>query len=267
MRTLEKGKELDPRGPNIPNNLKNLYQALRQYEKCDQLCDEAIAAFPDGPGYFLAQKVETAHDRGDTKLARTRLAAIPKEWDPSGYRSYLAIILALADRNYEEATQLFASLNRENVRSFLKTDLAILEALVARKQGDEGRARSILEKTREANGKELEERPNESVALTEVAELDAHLGRKEEALREAERAVELRPISRDASAGPQFVYTLAKVCAVTGDHDRAIELLGQVAVVPAGPSYGQLLMPTWDELRGDPRFEKILASLAPKSNK
>jgi tetratricopeptide (TPR) repeat protein len=264
VRTLEKGRELDPRGPNIPNNLKTFYEAMRQYAKCDKLCDEAIAAFPDGPGYFLAEKVETARHRGDTKLARARLAAIPKEWDPSGYRSFLAILIAIDDRNYDEAAQLFASLNRENVRGFLTTDLAILEAFVARKRGEEERARSIIERAREAKSKEVAEHPNENTPLSELAELDACLGRKEDAVREAERAVELRPISRDAVAGPEFVYSLAKVCATTGDHDRAIQLLGEVASIPAGPSYGQLLMPTWDELRGDPRFEKIVASLKPK---
>ncbi len=101
----------------------------------------------------------------------------------------------------------------------------------------------------------------------ELSLIDAFLGRKEEALREAEKAVELKPISRDASDGPDRLYNLALVCALTGDHDRALQLLTQVAAIPYGSSYGGLLMPFWDELRGDPRFEKIVAALKPKDAK
>jgi hypothetical protein len=60
---------------------------------------------------------------------------------------------------------------------------------------------------------------------------------------------------------------LAEICMVTGNHDRAIQLLSEVAKVPYGPSYGELLGPWWDDLRGDSRFEAIVASLKPKDGK
>jgi TolB-like protein/Tfp pilus assembly protein PilF len=84
LKNFGKARELDPRGPNTPNLLTELYLGLREHEKCDALCDEAIAAFPEGPNYFRAAKVQSAFARGDAKLARQRLAAIPQDWDPSG---------------------------------------------------------------------------------------------------------------------------------------------------------------------------------------
>ena len=92
------------------------------------------------------------------------------------------------------------------------------------------------------------------------------MGRKEEAISEARHAVELRPIAQDSLLGPELVRTLALVYAWTGEPALAIEQLEIIAKIPAGPSYGELRFdPTWDPLRGDPRFEKIVASLAPKS--
>ncbi len=80
-------------------------------------------------------------------------------------------------------------------------------------------------------------------------------------------AVELKPTSRDASSGPPLATILAEVYMLAEDHDRAIQLLSELATIPAGPSYGKLLSPWWDDLRADPRFEKIVASLKPKDAK
>ena len=95
--------------------------------------------------------------------------------------------------------------------------------------------------------------------------IDAALGRKEEALREGRRAVELAPIAKDSLDGADVLYFYAVICAWTGERDLAIEQLETLAKIPAGASYGDLrLDPNWDSLRGDPRFEKIVTSLAPK---
>jgi len=80
--------------------------------------------------------------------------------------------------------------------------------------------------------------------------IDAGLGRKEEALREGRRALELAPLAKDSMDGADVLYIYAVICAWTDEHD---------------PSYSEIrLSPFWDPLRGDPRFEKIVASLAPR---
>jgi predicted Zn-dependent protease len=112
--------------------------------------------------------------------------------------------------------------------------------------------------------KTVEKQPDFAAALSLLAMIDAGLGRKEEAMREGRRAVELLPISKDAVAGTAFAINLAQVYAWTGEKDLAIDQIAAVERVPNQLSYGLLkLHPIWDPLRGDPRFEKIVASLAP----
>jgi hypothetical protein len=95
--------------------------------------------------------------------------------------------------------------------------------------------------------------------------IDAGLGRKKEALREGQRAVELLPVEKDAINGPLMIEYFAMTAAWTGDKDLACERLAIAIRYPSSLSYGRLkLLPFWDPLRGDPRFEKIVASLAPK---
>src|SRR5204862_6049368 len=95
--------------------------------------------------------------------------------------------------------------------------------------------------------------------------IDAAVGRKEEALLEGRRAVELASMAKESLDGVDVLYVYAVICAWTGERDLAIEQLKTLAKIPAGPSYGDLrLNPNWDPLRGDPRFQKIVASLAPK---
>jgi hypothetical protein len=77
--------------------------------------------------------------------------------------------------------------------------------------------------------------------------------------------MELLPIEKDALEGTRVLTTFARIAAWTGEKDLALEYVARVAQLPGGPAYGSLkLAPDWDPLRGDPRFEKIVASLAPK---
>lgn len=102
-------------------------------------------------------------------------------------------------------------------------------------------------------------------AVCILALIDAGLGRKEEALRESQRAVELVPVAKDSLNGPDMIQYSAIVAAWVGEKDLACEQLTIATRLPGSFSYGQLkLLPYWDPLRGDPRFEKIVASLAPK---
>ena len=107
--------------------------------------------------------------------------------------------------------------------------------------------------------------PRWIIALSALGLINAGLGQKEQALREGRRAVELLPLEKDSVGGAEIVKYLAVIAAWVDDKDLAY---GQLAIVtdrPSSISYGQLkLLPFWDPLRGDSRFEKIVASLAPK---
>jgi hypothetical protein len=127
--------------------------------------------------------------------------------------------------------------------------------------------RSAFIAARAEQEKIVQAQPTYAPALCVLGLIDAGLGRKEEALREGGRAVELCPIEKDAVLGIAMVKYLAMIAAWVGEKDLACEQLAIAISRPGDLSYGQLkLMPFWDRLRGDPRFAKIVASLAPKGN-
>ena len=128
--------------------------------------------------------------------------------------------------------------------------------------------RAAFTNARAEVAKIVENQPEFAAALSLLGMIDAGLGRKEEALREGRRACELLPISKDAIDGVALAANLAQIYAWTGERDLAIDQIAAVERVPNYLSYGFLkLQPFWDTLRGDARFEQIVASLAPKTGK
>ena len=95
--------------------------------------------------------------------------------------------------------------------------------------------------------------------------MDALLGgRNAQAIQEAEHAVEMLPISKDAMDGPSVLANLAVVHAWCGELDKAFNELAVLVKTPNGIYYGELKQdPFWEPLRSDPRFDKLLADLAP----
>ena len=95
--------------------------------------------------------------------------------------------------------------------------------------------------------------------------IDAGLGRKEEAIREGRRGVELLPITRNSIDGAELMKYLAVIYAWCDERELALQQIGATLKIPSSLSYGNLkLHPSWDSLRGDPRFEKIVSDLAPE---
>ena len=145
---------------------------------------------------------------------------------------------------------------------------SFIEGLIAHLMKDEVKAKSAFTTARLEQEKIIQTQPNYGPALSVLGLIDAGLGRKEEALREGRRAVELLPVEKDALGGIAMVKYLSVIAAWVGDKDLACEQLGVATRLPCDLSYGQLkLLPYWDSLRGDPRFEKIVASLAPKADR
>jgi serine/threonine-protein kinase len=141
------------------------------------------------------------------------------------------------------------------------------EGLLARMINDETKARSAFAAARSQQEKIVQSEPNYGPALCVLGVIDAGLGRKEEALREGRRAVELLPVEKDSINGTSMIAYFAIIAAWVGEKDVAVEQLATGARLPGSTTitYGQLkLHPFWDPLRGDPRFEKIVNSLAPK---
>ena len=142
------------------------------------------------------------------------------------------------------------------------------EGLLAKLRQDAPAAHAAFMAARAETEKLVRAQPGNVRPLSMLALIDAELGEKEKAIREGRNACDILPVSKDAVDGVQLITNLAIVYALTGEKDLALERLEIVSKLPKGPSYGELrLDPYWDPLRGDPRFEKIVALLAPKNSK
>ena len=143
---------------------------------------------------------------------------------------------------------------------------AWFEGLAARARGDAAAARAAFESARVEAEATVREQPGYGPHLCVLGMIDAALGRKKDAIREGRRAVELLPVAKDAIAGATIMEYLAIIYAWTGEKTLAIDQVASTVQIPSDLNYGKLrLHPFWDPLRGDPRFEKLVASLAPKS--
>jgi hypothetical protein len=145
-----------------------------------------------------------------------------------------------------------------------------VEGIIARMENDEHNAQLAFTAARAEQEKTVQAQPDYGPTLCVLGVIDAALGRKEQALREGRRAVELLPVEKDATNGMNMIKYWAMIAAWVGEKDLACEQLATAVRYPNSGidlSYGELkLMPWWDPLRGDPRFEKIVASIAPKQN-
>jgi len=143
------------------------------------------------------------------------------------------------------------------------------EGLLARMAKDKARARTAFEAARVQQEKIVQAQPDYGPALCVLAIIDAGLGHTELALDEGRRAIVLTPVEKDAFNGSFVLRYFAITAALAGEKNLALEQLEtglRAPVAPLATSYGALkLLPFWDPLRGDPRFERIVASLAPKS--
>ena len=141
-----------------------------------------------------------------------------------------------------------------------------VEGLIAQLKQDDAKTHAAFTLARAEQEKLVSAHPDDPGSLCVLGLIDSALGRKEEALREGWRAVELLPIEKDVPNGTRMIMGLARIAASVGDRALACEQLARATRLPSGAvSYGQLkLLPWWDPLRGDPCFESIVASLAPK---
>jgi serine/threonine-protein kinase len=265
-RNMERALELDPRNLFTLEQLAVTYLTQRRYADEARTYDRALSIVPGDP-YTRILRARVALDwKADIKPYQTTLATLIAE-DPRiapdvDYPDY-----ALCERTAAAAARALANypLDGETTDYGVNCPRAYWEGVVARWQGDSAKAQSAFIAARSEVEKLLAKQPDFAVAVSLLGVIDAGLERKEDAIGEGRRACELLPISKDAISGAALVINLAQIYTWTGDKDLAIEQIAAIESVPNGLSYGLLkLHPYWDPLRGDARFEKIVASLAPK---
>ncbi len=270
-RTLERAADLDPRNVFILEQLALSYQLLRHYAQAESLLDRILIIEPNNLEIQAARAFVELDWKADTRPLHQLIDKI-RTTNPGTMQSIANywLFCALAERDAAGAKQALIA-SGENPITLANENVVFnrpfVEGLIARIANDDAKARSAFTAARLEQEKIVAAEPNYGPTLCVLGLIHAGLGQKEEALREGRRAVELLPLEKDAVGGAELVKYLAVVATWVDDKNLAFEQLAVVTNHPGSISYGQLkLLPFWDALRGDPRFEKIVASLAPKSN-
>ena len=265
-RNLERAAELDPR--NITTGeLGYNYILLGRNAEAKSL--EARAAAMAGPD-DLATKLQLA-SIDDSRPCHEAIDSI-RATNPAAASKVAGWWLdcALHERDAAAATEaLNAAADDEKFLGHgdhIYFKRSFVEGLIARMTKDEHKAQLAFAAARAEQEKIVQAQPDYPFPLCMLGVIDAGLGRKEEALREGRRAVELLPVEKDAVDGKMLVTLFAIIAAWVGEKDLACEQLAVVTRPPgAVVSYGALKsLPWYDPLRGEPCFEKIVTSLAPK---
>ncbi|HEU5248175.1 MAG TPA: FlgO family outer membrane protein [Candidatus Udaeobacter sp.] len=266
-RDLERAIQLDPRNFFTLLQIAISYGYLRRYAEEKSMFDRALAIEPNDIDTKTARASVEFHWKADTlplhqtidSIRATNPDAVPHIADDW-------FNCALAERDAGAAKNALVALGETPLTDYtIHLNRSVIEGVLARMAKDEHKARSAFTAARAEQEKTVQAEPDYGPPLCVLGLIDAGLGRKEKALREGQRAVELLPVEKDAINGPLMIEYLAVIAAWVGDKDLACEQLAAAIRYPSSLSYGKLkLLPFWDPLRGDPRFEKIVASLAPK---
>jgi tetratricopeptide (TPR) repeat protein len=267
LANLQKANGLDPRNTEVAFWLGQTYFYMRRYSEWEQLMTkDAASGTPQDPWIQnLVAEIKLA--QGDPVAAQSLLDQVPLDFSPVEDIWDTRFLAALYLRDYDAANRVIAATPAKWADQALggQPPESWADGQVARARGDKQKAQAVFAAMRKKVDATWGYKSKDAGYFAQVSILDSGLGRKEDAITEARRSVDLMPIAKDSVAGSGLVVSLALVYAWTGERDLAIDQLEIVAKIPAGPSYGDLRFnPCWDSLRGDPRFEKIIASLTPK---
>ena len=262
---LEKALSLDPRNPELLETLAEHYASLRLYRESDRIRDQAIELEPNEPLFPLMKAESAFAEKGDLKRARAAYEALPSSMRDDIWMTIQRAFYAMCDHDFKTAHEIVSKSPNE--------EIAFTGAIVPKRVADiwlemvQGNHPAIEEfgATREQLYRKVEADPTNPFLLSVLADVDVALGRKQEAIRESRQAAAMRPISEDAVDGAWLRWDLTCVYAWADEPDLAFKQLDVLIKMPGPLTYGSLKFdPSWDPLRKDPRFDKLLAELAPR---
>jgi len=267
LHNLERAVELDPRNVLLLQQMALSYDSLRRYGQEEGTVNRILEIQPHDVGTRGWSAFVEFNSKADTWPLHQLIDSI-RAANPSAISDIADewLTCALAEHDAAAAADALAVRGDRSLgNEVIKYSPHFVEGLVARMTNDNAKARSTFTAVRAEQEKLVGAHPDDAGALSVLGLIDAALGRKEDALLEGRRAVELLPVEKDVKDGPRVIVCLAMIAGWIGDNNLACEQLAIALRYPTSPSYGQLkLLPFWDPLRGDPCFEKIVASLAPK---
>jgi TolB-like protein/tRNA A-37 threonylcarbamoyl transferase component Bud32/Flp pilus assembly protein TadD len=265
---MKQALELDPRNLSILQQTSLTYQALRRYKETVATLDKVLAIAPKDIAIKVWRAWVDLQWRSDPSPLHTTIeTALTQDPKTAPFIVSQWLDLALSERDPVAAERALSAMPAggcydENI----PFPDSWCRGLVARLRGDEPAARAAFASARRELEQTVRDQPDYAAALCAIGVVDAALGNKEDAIREGHRAIQLIPVSKNAIDGARLIHYLAVIYAWTGDKDQAIERLTEAVKLPGSHvTYGDMrLNPFWDPLRGDPRFEALIASLAPK---
>jgi len=271
---LRRAQELDPRVPH--DDEAQARTALHEWHTATVLYRHLLEIDPDNINLKMNFASMLMNGEGDFAAARAIFETIPYPrrdasgqpvWREVGYRWELLML----ERDFVGAEKLLVEFPLEEFPPPFAGVKSFFFACTAWARGDQGKARDLFEKWRPALESNVQGHPDDPTFVTWLGLIYAYLDRKEEALRESRRAIDLVP-ANDAVERPRYLTNLALVYALTGETEKAVTLVEQLLTTPAAENMGvapitltQLRGWRWDSLRSNPRFQKILAGPEPKT--
>ncbi len=264
-RSYRRAVSLNPRDAVLIRNLALNFVATRDYPTAMKLFDRAVALAPHDFEMNSLRAWVDVYWKGDFTRFDELLATAAGGADVSPVAALARFNVQFFQRRFEEALAALAKTPFENMRGATSAPLpkSFLAAQVYRAMGNAEQARAAFEQALTVAERAVWESPDEPARHMVLALSYAGLGRREDALREGNRAVEILPESKDALNGPIFKVSLARIHAILGNHEEAIALLEHSLETIGGVTVNELRFdPTWDTLRAEPRFQKFVAKNA-----
>jgi tetratricopeptide (TPR) repeat protein len=268
---LEKAASLNPKDTWPLQNLAFNYQMLRNFDDANKTIDRALQIDPRGIGLWGIKAKLAIGGKGDLSLGE-KILEKAKSF-PMSSEEQLKMIgdqanFLLAQRKYQEVLRLGASVPDDSF-SVVTASLAFkyFSIGIAHKAlGDDAAAHAAFLKAKNIFEEQLKKKPDDADLSVQFAKLLAWLGEKDAAIAEAQRAMDLRPESKDAFEGPQITEQVAQVYTILGDNARAVELLDGLLSRPSEVTLQALKVnPAWDPLRNDPGFQALFAKYGGKA--
>src|SRR5215470_17447911 len=262
---LEKAAALDPKNLSILINLAYSYMALRDFDAAEKTLDRSTAVAPQSWATVGLKAYLAILARGDLTEAEKQISFLPSDVDPNGMVTWARSWVLMLQRKFPEALAAVQRFPGEilMVEGAGAVPKALLEGIIYLLQGNKDKAQPALEHALLVSEQLLRDAPEDPRRHAQQGFILAALDRKQDAIAEGKRAVELLPESQDAFDGPRGITALAQIYACTGESDEALRLIDHLLGTPSGLTIPMLkLDPVWDPLRKDPRFQALIDKYA-----